>query len=259
MKKAPALAHLLIAAMVFTCVMASALIGLRLRKVLPEHHLSSASLDAIKLATGLVATLAALVLGLLVSSSKSSLDAVNGELMRNAASMLELDRLLQDYGSAAVELRAGMKRDYAATVALLSAGEPLFVDEAYAQSRMRHLQDYQFLLMKLPADDDLHRQLRAQAVQLQHQVTATRWLLVVQRAGSMSMPLFIVLVVWLVVIFAAFGLLSPTNGVVITALILCALSASGAIFLILEMDRPLDGIVRISVAPLRDALARLTQ
>jgi hypothetical protein len=253
------LTDLLIAILVFAGVTAAAVIGLRLREVLPEHHLSGISVDAIKLATGLVATLAALVLGLLVSSSKGALDAVNGELTRNAAYMLELDRLLEDYGPAAAGLRADMRRDYAATVNLLSDREPMMVDQAYLQSRMRYLEDYQFRLMQLTADDDLHRQMRARAVLLQGQVTNTRWLLVLQRDGAISMPLVAVLVAWLVVIFATFGLLSPRNGAVVIALLLSALSASGAIFLILEMDRPLDGMVRISVVPLRDALHRLTQ
>ncbi|ANN76964.1 hypothetical protein [Bordetella flabilis] len=253
------MSHLLIAVLVFASVTAAAVVGLRLRDVLPEHHLSALSVDAIKLATGLVATLAALVLGLLVSSSKGSLDSVNGELTRNAAYMLELDRLLQDYGPAAAELRAGMRRDYATTVRLLSEEQPIMVDRAYMQSRMRYLEDYQFRLMQLQADDDLHRQMRARAVQLQGQVTNTRWLLVLQRDGAISMPLVTVLVAWLVVIFASFGLLSPRNGAVVIALVLSALSASGAIFLILEMDRPLDGMVRISVVPLRDALQRMAQ
>jgi hypothetical protein len=253
------LSHLQIAVLVFASVTTAAVIGLRLRDVLPEHHLSPSSVDAIKLAIGLVATLAALVLGLLVSSSKGSLDSVNRELTRNAAYMLELDRLLQDYGPAAAELRADMRRDYATTVALLAGEESIMVDQAYLQARMRYLEDYQFRLMQLPADDDLHNQMRARAVQLQGQVTNTRWLLVLQRDGAISMPLVTVLVAWLVVIFAAFGLLSPRNAAVVIALMLSAFSASGAIFLILEMDRPLDGIVRISMVPLRDALHRLTQ
>jgi hypothetical protein len=253
------LSHLSIALFVFVSVTASAFLGLWLRKVLPRHHLLSESVDAIKLATGLIATLAALVLGLLVSSSKNSMDAVNGELIRNAASIMELDRVLQDYGPVAAPLRQEMIRDYAATVALLSDNEPIMVDQAYIQSRMRYLQDYQLRVMALPADDDTHRQLRAAAAQLQGQISATRWLLVLQREGSISIPLLIVLLVWLVVIFVAFGLVSPHNGVVVAGLVLCALSASGAVFLILEMDRPLDGMVRISVRPLRDAVERLTQ
>jgi hypothetical protein len=249
----------MIAGIVFACTVAGALLGLWLRGVLPHTHTSSESMDAVKLATGLLATLAALVLGLLVSSSKGSLDAVNRELVQNAARVLQLDQILKAYGPAADDLRQHMLSDYRLTIQLLGEQEPMMVEQAYLQSRLAHMQDYQSEIAQLPAVDDVHRQLRAQAVQLQAEVAGTRWLLVLQRNGSLSMPLLVVLVVWLVVIFTSFGLLSPRNRVVLTAFVLCALSASGAILMILEMDRPLDGLVHVSLTPLQDALQRLTR
>lgn len=251
--------HSLVALLIFVSTFASALAGLYLRNRLPNEHFSQPSIDAIKLATGLLATMAALVLGLLVSSAKNSLDSVNSELTRSAAKIMQLDRILGEYGPAAESVRAAMRRDYAQTVALLAAGEPARVDQLDTQTRLDRLEKYQVTLMRLPADDDVQRQMRARAVQLENDISGTRWLLVVQREGSISVPLLIVLVLWLIVIFGAFGMLSPGNRVVVTALLLCALSASGAIFLILEMDRPLDGIIRISTLPLRDAMQRLTE
>ena len=96
-----------------------------------------------------------------------------------------------------------------------------------------------------------------QARQLATELAATRWLLLLQETETISMPLLVVVVTWLSLIFMGFGLFSPRNGTVVVALFLCALSVSGAIFLILEMDRPLDGIVRISDAPMRTALGFL--
>jgi hypothetical protein len=235
--------HVLVSLAVFIVVFASAMVGLRLRYILPEHHFNSSSADAIKLATGLIATLAALVLGLLVSSAKHSLDTVNAEL--------------QEYGPPAQTLRQNMNQDYARALALLNADRPAQVDQLTRQDRLQRLQDYQVQLMALPAADDVQRQIRTLAVQLQGQISVTRWLVLLQREGSLSTPLLFVLVLWLVVIFAAFGLLSPPNGAVVAGLLLCALSAAGAIFLILEMDRPLDGVIHISIGPLRDAIARL--
>lgn len=249
--------HALIAVGIFVLVTGSACVGLYLRSRLPEHHVSTASTDAIKLATGLVATLAALVLGLLVSSAKNTLDTVNGELVRNAAHFMQLDRLLDAYGEPARALRADIVRDYAEVVDLLAANSSGETNQLAAQDRLKRLADYQTRLMALSATDDTQRQMRAQAVQLQGDIVATRWLVLLQREGSVSVPLIIVLVLWLIVIFMAFGLLSPPNGAVICGLFLCALSAAGAIFLILEMDRPLDGLIHISVTPLRDAITHL--
>jgi hypothetical protein len=249
--------HTVIAFLVFLCVFGSAMGGLYLRRKLPVHHVTGESTDAIKLATGLIATLAALVLGLLVSSAKNSLDSINGELVRNASAIMQLDHMLQSYGPAAQDLRKAIVQDYRQTVSLLSANEPSMVDQFDMQARLERLQDYQMQLMRLPADNDAEHQIRTQMVQLQGQIASIRLLLVLQREGSISIPLLTVLVLWLIVIFAAFGLLSPPNGVVIAGLLLCALSASCAIFLILEMDRPLDGVIRISTVPLRDAVQRL--
>jgi len=247
----------LIAVCIFVLISLSACAGLYLRKVLPQHHVSTESTDAIKLATGLVATLAALVLGLLVSSAKHTLDEVNGELVRNAAHIMQLDQLLESYGEPARQVRRDLIGDYAEAVNLLSASNSADTDLLAGQIRLRRLADYETRLMALPAVDDTQRQIRAQAVQLQGQIVATRWLVLLQREGSVSVPLIVVLVAWLVVIFTAFGLLSPPNGAVICGLILCALSAAGAIFLILEMDRPLDGLIHISVTPLQDAIMHL--
>ena len=84
-----------------------------------------------------------------------------------------------------------------------------------------------------------------------------RWLMFEQATTGISMPLLAVLVFWLVAVFASFGLFAPLNGTVIGTLFPSALSVSGAIFLILEMYTPYEGLIQISAAPLRNALALL--
>ena len=105
--------HLSVALIVFVCVFCSALLGLYLRTLLPEHHLSDDSIGVVKLATGLIATMAALVLGLLISSAKSSFDTLNGEVTRDAANIILLDRALARYGPQTQDLRAALKRSVA--------------------------------------------------------------------------------------------------------------------------------------------------
>jgi Na+/proline symporter len=99
-----------IAGVVFVCVFSSALFGLFLRGMLPEHHLSSESKDVVKLAMGLIATMAALVLGLITASAKSSFDAQNSEMVHSAADIIRLDRALARYGSETKEIRDLLKR-----------------------------------------------------------------------------------------------------------------------------------------------------
>jgi hypothetical protein len=84
-------------------------------------------------------------------------------------------------------------------------------------------------------------------------------LLIQQGEGSIPTPFLVVLVLWLAILFAGFGLLSARNATVVATLVICALSVSGAIFLIEEMNRPLEGLMKISGAPLRNALDHLGQ
>ena len=79
-------------------------------------------------------------------------------------------------------------------------------------------------------------------------------LLFEQGGRSIPTPFLVLLVFWLTVIFLSFGLFAPPNATVIATLFLCALSVSGAIFLILELDRPFGGLIQISSAPLRNTL-----
>jgi hypothetical protein len=116
--------HLVIALIVFVCVFGSALLGLYVRTVLPPRHLGDESIGVVKLATGPIATMAALVPGLLISSAKGSFDMVNGELVRNAASVIRLDRVLAHYGPETQEIRGLFKKSFGLQIQILASGDP---------------------------------------------------------------------------------------------------------------------------------------
>lgn len=248
---------LVIALISFLCIFFAALLGLYLREVLPKNHFSEESTSAVKLATGLIATIAALVLGLLISSAKNTFDTVKGDLVNNAASIVRLDRLLYQYGSPAQELRGSLRRDYALWVDLLAsddAGQTARLSNPEVSARVEM---FQRKLSELSPTTPEQREIQARALRISDEVFAARSLALLQREGSVALPLLVVLVSWLAIIFGAFGLLAPRNGTIVVALLLCALSASGAILLILEMDTPLDGVIKVSLGPMREALTRL--
>jgi hypothetical protein len=249
--------HLLISLIVFGCVFGSAVIGLSLHKWLPEHHFSEESINAIKLATGLIATIAALVLGLLISSAKGSFDTVNSDLVRNAVSIIRLDRALEQYGPQTQDLRVLLKHSYSAWIDLLGSNDSAKLAKLDSPSAVGQIEVFERKLAQLSPSTPAQAQLQTRALQISDDVFAARWLALLQKRGSIPMPLLVVLIFWLSIIFGTFGLFAPHNGTVIFFFILCALSASGAIFLILEMDTPLDGIIKISVAPMREALQQL--
>jgi Protein of unknown function (DUF4239) len=239
---------------VLACVFGAALIGMFLRAVLPEQHLSADSKDTVRLGIGVISTMAALVLGLLVASAKNFYDAQSSELTQMSANVILLDRVLAHYGPEAKEardlLRGAVARtlnliwhqDHSEMVPTATGGEVLY-DKIQALS---------------PKNDAQHA-LQAQASSMAIDLGKLRWLMFEQGSTSISLPLLWMLVFWLVIVFTSFGLFAPTNPTVIATLFLCALSVSGAIFLILEMYTPFEGLMQISSAPLRNALAHLGQ
>jgi hypothetical protein len=249
--------HLLIAFVVFAWVFGMALLGLWWRERLPDHHLNEESAGTIKLATGLIATIAALVLGLMISSAKNSFDSVNADLVRNAVKIIQLDRNLAEYGPEATPLRQELKSTYAKWIDVLGSGTESKLRQLEDPSMVDEIYRFQHELAELSPKTTLQDHLRTRCMELADDVFAARWLALLQRRGSIPVALLFLLVAWLSIIFAAFGLFSPHNNTLIFFFLMCAFSAAGAIYLILEMDTPLDGFINISVAPLREALAHI--
>jgi Protein of unknown function (DUF4239) len=241
----------------FGCIFGGALLGMLLRSRLPENHLSSDSKDVIKLTMGVLGTMAALVLALLISSAKSSHDTQSSEMMQMAADFISLDRVLVHYGpqtkEAREQLRAvvvhglgqfeGVNNNRTATLdsSAVRAGAESFVEK----------------IQQLQPQNDYQRSLQAQAIQISGEAGRMRSLLLEQTQGTIPMPFLVVLIFWLTVIFMGFGLFAQPNPTIVGVLLLSSLSIAAAIFLILELDRPFEGLIQISDAPLRNAVAHL--
>jgi hypothetical protein len=242
---------------VFACVFGGALLGMLLRTSLPQHHLIADSKEIVKVGMGLVATMAALVLGLLVSSAKSSYDAQTAEVTEMSARIVFLDRVLAHYGSETKEARDALRG------ALVGSLDKIWPQERARASDLASpsipAEGLVDQIQALSPKNDAQRSLQAQALSMAIGLGQTRWLLSEQQAASVSKPMLVVLVFWLTAIFISFGLFAPRNATVVTALCISGLSVSGAIFLILEMYTPFRGLIEISSAPLRFALAHLGQ
>jgi len=242
-----------VSAVVFACVFGGALLGLLLRALLPEHHLGPESKDVVKLGMGVIATMSALVLSLLIASAKTSYDAQSNEIRQISANVILLDRVLAYYGPEAGDVRGALRTVVVLALDRMSPARPAGADlapTARAESVYGRIH-------ALTPQSEAQRSLRTEALSLSRDIARTRWLLFEQRAGTIPMPFLVVLTFWLAMIFASFGLYSPTNATVITTLLVCSLSIAGASFLILELDRPFDGRIRMSTAPLSSALAQI--
>jgi hypothetical protein len=94
-------------------------------------------------------------------------------------------------------------------------------------------------------------------IQVSSDLAQTRLALFVQAGSSIPMPFLAILVFWLAIIFASFSLFSRLNPTLVAALLVFALSAAGALYLVLELNQPFAGLMQISSTPLRTALGPL--
>jgi hypothetical protein len=251
---------LAISLIAFGCIFGGMLLGMFLRGVLPEHHLSDDSKDVVKLGTGMIATLAALVLGLLIASAKGSFDTLNRGLIEAGSKIILLDRVMAHYGPETEEARDQLRRSVASAIEQIWPEERMGQTGAKGLDSRAGLEVLQDKLRQLSPQNDAQRWLQSRALQLSGDIAETRWLLFEQQGqSSLPMPFFVMLVSWLVIIFFSFGLLAPRNATVIVVLLVCALSAAGSLYLIQELDRPYGGLITISSAPLRNALVYLGQ
>ena len=240
-------------------IFAGALLGMGLARRLPGHHLSKEMQDLVKLSSGTIATLTALVLGLLVSSAKSSFDAVNTGIVQGSAKFILLDRTLAHYGPETKAVREQLKRTLAAGIEMVWPTEHTGIPALTAFERANGMELVQNKLRELTPQNDAQRQILAQAQQFAGDLSQTRWLLIEQAQNQLPLPLLLILVFWLVLLFVSFGLFAPRNAMAVTVLLVGACSISAAIFLVLELNQPLDGLIKVSSAPLRNALQHLGQ
>src|SRR5262249_21149531 len=212
-----------------------------------------------------VATMAALVLGLLIASAKSSYDTQRGDMARMSANIVFLDRVLANYGPETQEARHLLRR------AVVHTLHQMWPEDSSQRAQLEPTEqglgglistrkgDLYDTIQALAPQHEAQRALRAEALRLTLNLGQTRWLMFEQEGTSIPMPFLVVLISWITIIFVSFGLLAPPNATVIVTLFVCALSVSGAIFLILELDQAFEGLIQIPGAALRNALAHLGQ
>ena len=247
------MASLLVAA----CIFAGGLTGLYLNSILPERHLTRETQDVIKLGIGMLSVLASLVLGLLIATAKTSYDSTDRAIRSYAAELALLNEVLRDYGGDA-SVAHGLLRSY--TVRLLEdgwpkgEGRPAILEDEETRLLLEHVRE---AIRDLKPIDDGQRSLQVQAIDVNFNLLRERWLLIEQQGPSVQRVVLVILVSWVMVIFASFGMNAPRNSTILIAFLICSLAIGGAIFLILEMDRPLDGVMQISSWPMENALAHM--
>jgi hypothetical protein len=257
-----------LAGIILVLLIASSAAGFYLQTRLHEKHKSRETVDAIRLVMSILVTFAALVLGLLTSSVKASFDGFDTRFHAYATDLTNLDLRLREYGADADPVRQKIRSYVAAAIADTWRNEPRppgdYPTFAPTPSLERQplgamLVDIDVAIRRLQPSDPFHRALAGVLEARMTDLLQQRWRLVSSAQNTISWPLVVLMTAWLVIIYGVFGLSSPRNALVHATIILSAVSISSAVYLILDYDSPLDGVIAISSQPMRDALRHIDE
>jgi hypothetical protein len=244
-----------ISTIIFCFIFGGSMVGMWLGHSLPERNLNAETKDLIKLGVGLIGTMAALLLGLLVASAKSAYDARSTELTQMAANTVLLDRAFVHYGPAAAPIRGLLKVAVAGIIDQVWGQDS--ADAGVALPASQPLGVVYDKVQELEPHSDAQHAIQSQAESVLVNLGQERLLLFAQSGSSISKPFLVVVVFWLTVLFVSFGLFAPRNPTAIVTLLVAAISVAGALYLILDLDHPFSGLMQISSTPLRNALSVL--
>ena len=242
-----------VSSVVFVSIFASGLVGMVIKRALPEDRLGSSEKEIARLVTGLMTTTAAIVLGMLVSSAKSSYDARMNEVAAISSEVVMIDQKLARYGTETGDIRSKLRL-------LVEAG----VDRVWGTKAQVDLKPSEagggltYQLEHLAPKNDAQAGAKAQAQQLVLELQETQWLLFLKSQQSgVPLPLLLVVVSWLTLIYCSFGLFARPSSTTIVILIFGALATSTAIFIILELYTPFRGVLAISPRPILESLTQM--
>jgi hypothetical protein len=246
-----------IASIVLGCSFGAALVGMVLHVKLPDDHLDEEAKDVVKLVMGLIATLAALVLGLLIASANTSYDRQSQELKALSANIILLDRTLEFYGPGAKTARDGFRDVVRQTHDRIWSPEGVRPEDLNSVETRNSVKANAKQMQSLSPKTDLERMMQNRAIQESESISESRLMMFEQIGGSIRWPFLTVLVFWMSALFLGFGLFARFSATATVALLMGSISVAGAIFLILELNNPYHGLMQISDEPLRNAMAQI--
>ena len=239
----------------FAAMVAGALIGLFAARRLPGHHLSAESATAVKISAAVIVSLTSLVLALMLSAANSAFSVNAGIVKKLSSDLIQLDHMLRSYGpeadGARTHLRAYATRKYQELFS------PIGGESANGRETADLLDKLLDSVLSLSPGNPRQAALSAQAMAVTANIYTERWLLWEDTGTTAPRQFIFVMILWLFLIFASFGLFAPLNGTVVTSFCLSALAVTGAIFMIMELGDPMRGWIQVSGEPLQRALVEI--
>ena len=245
--------------MTFACAFGGALLGNYIRTLLPPTHLSKESQDIMRLGMGLVATMTALLLGLVTASARSAFDSQDSAIRTSMSNVLTADRLLARYGPETKPIRDLLKQ------AVANRLQTTWPEDGSTGAGFVHeqtgipVEQIENHILALAPVTETQRWFKAEALKLTVDVMKTRWRVLESQGGSVPFAFLVVVIFWLTVTFTSFGLYAQQNASVTAVMFVSALSVAAAVFLILELDGPFTGVIKVPSNSVQYTLQHLGQ
>jgi hypothetical protein len=241
----------------FVSIMAGVLLGMALRIRLPWGHLGHETKEVIRLGTGLLATLAAVLISLMIASAKKSYDTQDMHFRQLSAHLVLADQLLSRYGPETTEIRKVMRQAIPAAIDRIWHEKATSSPQSNAFSANSLAEQFNTAIDRLTPATDEQRAIKARIQQASADIANTRLLMFADGDNPILTPFLMILIVWLTVIFISFSLFVEPGPIIAIALLVFALSVSSSLFLIADLSQPYAGLMQISREPLSTVLSPL--
>ena len=255
-----------LAGALFLVLCAAAALGSYIRARLPDRHRSQETMALVQVTISLLVTFTSIVLALLTGAVTSGFDQASRNDGTFAGQLVQVDQCFRDYGSETDYMRQEFRSYVAAVIASTWPNEPPPKDISHPNVSKDPITGEGLSLTVLL--DNIHTELRELLPKdtVQQRVLAdcdaefasfqkSRWDVIEESNSFISPPFYGVLTIWLVILFASFGLTARPNPITIIVVALTAFSISIAVGVIADLDQPYGGIFGIPSAATRNALA----
>ena len=244
-----------VTSIVFVSILASGLLGMAVRRAISADRLGSSEKEVARLVTGLMTTMTAIVLGMLVSSAKASYDSRTNEVAEISSQVVTIDRMLSKYGTETAEVRAQFRLLVEASI------NRIWPTQAPVHVELKPRDEGEILadeLRLLAPNSDAQAEVKAQILHMVVDLRQTQWLLFLKsQQSAIPIPLLLVVVAWLALIYFSFGVFTQPSPTIVVTLAVGALAVSTAVLIILELYTPFRGVLRISSNPILEALSQM--
>lgn len=247
------------AAFVFIATFVAGLAGFQCQRLLPEKYTDDATAGNVRSMLGMLSMLTAVVLGFVTAEAKNSFDHASKIVADTAVRLVSIDRVLAGFGDESTEIRRELKQAAEDWIAVIGSASGDAHSDLQVVQRGAELEGLVDSIQELKPSSDAQAEEQGRAVELAVGILHDRWLLKTERAASTPTVFMLVVLAWLAIEFFIFGVFANRNALVVTATVIGAVTVASAFFVVLDLEGPMTGPMRVSTKSLERAVAIMGQ